>query len=61
MYDYDPARMKANSYHVDRDKIQGMRTVFFSDGSDDGFAAAKVVADLLDPKAIDCVAVAAVT
>ena len=38
-----------------------MRVVFFSDGSDDGFAAAKVLADLLDPRAIDCVAVVAVT
>ncbi|MGH7661869.1 MAG: universal stress protein [Vulcanimicrobiaceae bacterium] len=43
------------------DKAQGMRVVFFSDGSDDGFTAAKVLADLLDPRTIDCVAVVAVT
>ena len=38
-----------------------MRVVFFTDGSDDGLAAAKIMAELLDPSAIECVAIVAVT
>lgn len=42
-------------------RMKGKRIVLFSDGSEDGFAAAKVLSHLFDPKTIDCVAVVAVT
>ncbi len=38
-----------------------MRLIFFTDGSDDGFAAAQLVAALIDPAAVSYIAVVAVT